>query len=181
MSTIYQINDMAVVSSIVQSDVFPAGDASSTVPKRYTLGQIHAGLVNVTAATVTITAASHAGAVVTLNRAAGIAVTLPAASGSGYRYRFIVGTTVTSNTTTIKVANTSDSFVGNAIQSQDAGPTLQMWEAVAGDDTITFNGSTTGGIAGDEVEVIDIGTNKFFVRVIGAATGVEATPFSATV
>lgn len=138
-------------------------------------------IVNTTASTLTVTRDLHDGRTVTLNRAAGIAVTLPAASGSGMRVKFVIGTTITSNSTTIKVANSSDIMAGFAIQSQDAGATLQMFETAASDDTVTFNGTTTGGIKGDIVELEDIATNLWSVRVTGAATGTEATPFSATV
>lgn len=138
-------------------------------------------VVNCTASTLAITELSHDNKLVTLNRAAGIAVTLPASTGSGAFLRFYVGTTVTSNSTTIKVANSSDIMAGNAIQAADAGSTSNMWETGASDDTITFNGTTTGGIKGDFVELIDVAANVWFVRVIGSATGTEATPFSATV
>lgn len=139
--------------------------------------------VNATASTLTVTQATHGGRVVTLNRAAGIAVTLPAASGSGTVYTFVIGTTVTSNTTTIKVANSSDAFQGGSmVISDDAGaPVKGFVAAAASDDTVTFNGTTTGGYAGDRVIVIDIATNLFHVNIVGKATGTEATPFSATV
>lgn len=183
MSTIYQINDMAAVSSKAPSDVVPATDTASTTPKRYTVGQLSSILVDCTASTLTVTAAAHAGAVVTLNRAAGIAVTLPAAAGTGYRYRFVIGTTVTSNSTTIKVANASDAMQGfsNVISDDAGGPAKGFIVAAGTDDTITFNGTTTGGYVGDMVEVIDVATNRFQVSVFGKATGTEATPFSATV
>lgn len=140
-----------------------------------------AGLVNATTSTLAVTAATHSGKVVTLNRAAGIAVTLPAAAGTGANFRFFVGTTVTSNTTTIKVANASDTMVGTAVGLQDAGATLQGFEAGGTDDTITFNGTTTGGIKGDMVELIDVAANLWWVRVVSSGTGTEVTPFSATV
>lgn len=138
-------------------------------------------VVNVTAATLTLSIASHDGKIVTLNRAAGQAVTLPAASGSGAKFKLFVGTTITSNSTTIKVANSSDIMAGNAIQAADAGSTANMWETGASDDTVTFNGTTTGGIKGDTVELEDVAANVWSVRVVGSATGTEATPFSATV
>ena len=137
-------------------------------------------LTNVTSSTVTITSADHEGKTVTLNRAAGIAVTLPAATGSGARYRFIVGTTVTSNSTTIKVVG-DDTMAGNAILAQDSADTAVMFEAGATADTITMNGTTTGGLKGAEAELIDIAADTWFVRYTSAATGTEATPFSATV
>lgn len=135
--------------------------------------------INITAST-TMTR-SYAGTVVTINAAAGLTVTLPAAAGTGDAYEFVVGTTVTSNSVAIKVANASDSMVGLAIQAADGGSTSNAWEAAAGDDTITFNGTTTGGIKGDRVVVKDVAANLWHVSVVGAATGTEATPFSATV
>lgn len=139
------------------------------------------GVVNCTASTLAVTKELHSNKYVTLNRAAGIAVTMPAASGSGNAYSFFLGTAVTSNSTTIKVANASDTMRGNAIVGQDAADTAVLFEAGATADTITFNGSTTGGLVGDYVELVDIAANMWFVRVVAAATGAEATPFSATV
>lgn len=136
--------------------------------------------VNVTASTLAVAAADHDGRIVTLNRAAGIAVTLPAASGSGLKLHFMIGTAVTSNSTTIKVTG-DDTMAGNAIIGQDAADTAALFEAGATADTITLNGSTTGGLKGDSVELIDVATDLWWVRVVGAATGTEATPFSATV
>ena len=137
-------------------------------------------VVNATASTLAVTEATHDGKVITLNRAAGIAVTLPAATGSGTKLHFVVGTTVTSNTTTIKVTG-DDTMKGLCIQAADGGSTSNVFETASDSDTITFDGSTTGGIVGDSVELIDIAADQWWVRITGAATGSEATPFSATV
>lgn len=138
-------------------------------------------IVNVTASTLYLTYKEHNDRTVTINAAAGCAVRLPAASGSGARFRIIIGTTIATNTTTIKVANATDVMTGNAIQSQDAGATLQMFEAASTSDTITMDGSSMGGIKGDIVELEDIASGLWWVRVTSAGTGTEATPFSATV
>ncbi len=138
-------------------------------------------VVNVTASTVTITALEHQGAIVTLNRAAGITATLPAATGSGGEYRFYVGTTVTSNNVIIQVASAADSMAGTCTFAQDSADTAVIFETAATSDTITMNGSTKGGILGDFIEIIDVAAGKFFVRIVGSATGTEATPFSAAV
>lgn len=137
--------------------------------------------VNVTAATLTVTAAVHGGKVITLNRAAGVTVTLPAATGTGNRYQFVVMTTVTSNSNIIKVADATDVMYGTALVAQDGGDTAVMFETAADSDTITLNGTTTGGIKGDSFELVDIATDQWWVRGTGSATGTEATPFSATV
>lgn len=137
--------------------------------------------ISVTTATLTVTSAAHASGTIVLNRAAGITATLPAATGSGFRYTFVVGTTVTSNSIIIRVANSSDVMTGVAINAADGGDTAVMFETASTSDTITLNGTTTGGVRGDRVEVEDVAANLYYVRVVGSATGVEATPFSATV
>ena len=138
-------------------------------------------VVPVTASTLAVTQAAHDSKVITLNRAAGIAVTLPAATGSGTSLHFIMAATVTSNTTTIKVTG-NDIMVGEAMLGQDGGAdTVVHFSTAADTDTITFNGTTTAGTIGDSVELIDIAADTWWVRVIGDATGTEATPFSATV
>lgn len=130
--------------------------------------------VDVTASTVTLSRLSHSNRTVTLNRAAGIAVTLPAATGSGDVYKLFVGTTVTSNNTTITRAGT-DTFFGMVYQLADGGSTLAAYEC-PGSTVITLNGSTTGGIKGDQFEFEDVATGVW--RILGhtSATGVEATP-----
>jgi O-acetylhomoserine/O-acetylserine sulfhydrylase-like pyridoxal-dependent enzyme len=136
-------------------------------------------IVNATAATLTATIATHEGKIVTLNRAGGIAVTLPAATGSGARLRFIVGTTFTSAGTIAVVGD--DTMTGLALIAQDGGDTSVVFETAADSDTITLNGTTTGGLKGADVELIDIAADLWFVNVRSAATGTEATPFSAAV
>lgn len=131
-------------------------------------------------AALTVTSAAHSGRTVLLDRAAGQAVTLPAATGSGNSYTFFVLTTITSNSTTIKVVG-DDVMAGLAIVANDGGDTASIFETAATSDTITFDGSTTGGIRGATVELQDVAADLWSVRIVGAATGTEATPFSATV
>lgn len=124
--------------------------------------------------------ASDAGTVLTVNAAAGLTLTLPAATGSGLRYTIVVGTTVTSNSVVIRVTG-DDTMTGLAISAADGGNTVNGWETAADSDTITFNGSTTGGIKGDMVELIDCAADLWAVQVRSSSTGTEATPFSAAV
>lgn len=138
--------------------------------------------VAVTASTLAVTRATHAGRAILLNRAAGIAVTLPNATGTGAVYRFIIGTAITSNTTTIKVARAADAMQGRAYVETDTTNAVIAFAATAGtDDTVTLNGGTLGGLAGDEVVVTDVAANLFQVMVYTKASGTEATPFSNTV
>lgn len=137
-------------------------------------------IVNLTAATLAVTELAHDGKVITVNKADGTAITLPAATGSGTKLHFVIGTTITSVGTTIKVTG-DDTMTGTAWVAQDAADTVVAFEAGATADTITLNGTTTGGLKGDSIELIDIAADLWWVRVMAAATGTEATPFSATV
>lgn len=135
--------------------------------------------------TLTVTAALHAGKVIQFGKTTGTIVTLPAATGTGHTYRFVIGTTATSNANIIKVANATDVMRGSVClqQDTDVAGTLKMWTAGATDDTMTFAGAaTTGGIVGDLIECVDYATGYWSCRAFTQSSGgAEATPFSATV
>jgi len=133
------------------------------------------------AANVTLTSAAHAGRTMVLGVATGATVTLPAATGTGNIYRFFVGTTVTSNDYIIQVANATDVMAGVAIVANDSDASASIFETAADSDTITLDGSTTGGILGQVITIQDMASGVFSVVSTGAATGTEATPFSAAV
>lgn len=155
---------------------------TATVTELNRVADASGRIVNLTTQTnLSVTEASHDGKIVTLNSTTGQAITLPAATGSGAKFEFIVGTTITSSSTTIAVANASDTMAGWAIQLADGGTTTNTYETTSATDTITFNGTTTGGIKGDRVRLVDMAANVYHVEVIGAATGTEAIPFSAAV
>lgn len=140
------------------------------------------GLNTITSATVTITDEGYLGRPIILNRAAGIVVTLPFATGSGNQYEFIVGASVTSNTYTIQVGRAADTMTGTAILFQDAGDTVVGFAATAGtSDTIDMNGSTRGGLIGARVIIRDVAANVWNAHVVSDASGTEATPFTAAV
>jgi hypothetical protein len=139
------------------------------------------GVISLTAASTTITDEGFVGSRLVFNRAAGATAILPAATGSGNRYEFIVGTTLSGGNYVVRVANSSDIFVGWALFSADAGDTAVMFETAADSDTITMNGTGTGGVRGARVIVDDIAANLWAVNCISNASGTEATPFSAAV
>ncbi len=138
-------------------------------------------MVTVTASAIILNARDHSDKPVVLDRAAGITATLPASTGSGARFEIIVGTTVTSNTSVVKVANATDVFAGRVIQSADTGNTVVVYDTAATDDTITMNGSTTGGLIGDRIVLVDMKPGFWALEMFSSATGTEATPLSATV
>ena len=183
--SIYVLNSETEVSAVADADEFALFDSSAGAIMKAGADKVrsyvHSGVVDATAATLAVTQAAHGGQIVTANRAAGVTATLPAASGTGAKYQFIVGTTVTSNDFIVEVANATDVMTGLAVMAQDAADTLVGFETAATSDTITMNGTTKGGIRGDSVECIDIASGLWWVRVMGSATGTEVTPFSAAV
>lgn len=147
-----------------------------------------APIVNTTS-TLAVTADANGGNATMLNLASGITVTLPAATGSGVEYEFTIGITVT-GPTTIKVANATDFFVGRALQVTATNTVVGFVPVNSGtvatnSDTITLNGTTTGGLIGDKIIVKDVAqtstTGVWHVIAILNTTGTAATPFSATV
>jgi hypothetical protein len=149
-------------------------------PVTSTAGFISGSGVNstVTAATLAVTAADYNGQTINLSRAAGSVVTLPAATGSNATYRFVITTAVTSNSYIIKVANATDTFNGS---SSVGGTTGSVFSTLPASDTLTMNGSTTGGLVGSYVQVTDIAAGEFLISAALVGSGTPATPFSATV
>ncbi len=108
--------------------------------------------------------------------------TLPNATGSGSVYRFVVGTVNTSGYL-IKSNRGADVMKGQVIHTNSGSAgAARGWYPAATDDTITLNGTTTGGSnVGDWVELVDAAANTWVVNGITTGTGTVATPFSDTV
>lgn len=138
-------------------------------------------VVNTTATSLAVTAALHAGKVVTISSAAPIAVTLPQATGTGNRYRFVMQVAATGTSSTIKVANATDVMQGLVLALTTSSANVIGYGTSATSDTISLNGTTTGGVAGAQYEIVDVKTGFFQVIGYDSPTGSTATPFSASV
>lgn len=130
-------------------------------------------------ASASLTRNTHAGNVVALSAAAGLTVTLPASSGKGDVYELFVLTTVTSNNYIIQVANSTDILAGAVHLTTDIAGTSMPTSTTS--DTITMNGTTTGGLRGTWLRFKDISTGFWALEGGIICTGTEATPFSAAV
>lgn len=139
-------------------------------------------VVSLAAATLTLNANLHHQRTLLVNRAAGATITLPAATGSGAKFRTVVGIALTSGSLILKVANSSDVMQGFISGMSDAPATVNAWQAASTSDTITLNRTTTGVASkGEWIEVEDVGANLWQVNGMISQTGTEATPFSAAV
>lgn len=132
--------------------------------------------------TLTLTAANDR-QVIKLDTATGSVVTLPAATGSGVRFRFLETVLATSNSHIVKVANASDTMIGMLTAlSDDAANVAKGWPASAASDTVTLNRTTTGGVTlGEWFDLEDVAANLWAVSGVLSQNGTEASPFSATV
>jgi hypothetical protein len=130
-------------------------------------------------ASATLNRKRHAGTTTVINAAAGATLTLPASSGTGDEYTIFVGTTVTSNNAIVQVANSTDVMQGVlSVASDIAGVTCPTTTT---SDTITMNGTTSGGIRGSYIVLKDMAAGFWEVSGSLVSSGAEATPFSAAV
>jgi hypothetical protein len=164
-------------------------------PVKSLAGFISAGVSNsvTTAVGKTLTVANDAGKQIYYTSTATATFTLPAVNTSspsdptdpnqsnnyGATFEFVLSTTVTGSFI-VKVANASDTIVGTAIIGEGTTSVAVISTATAS-DTITLNGTTTGGVGGANIKATVIGANRYKVEVVSGATGALATPFSSTV
>lgn len=140
-------------------------------------------------ATKTLTSANDK-QTIELNALAGSVVTLPAATGSGVKFKFLVTVLATSASHKVQVANASDFMVGliNGSRVDSTNAVLGFAAANSGtvstnSDTITLNRTTTGSVTiGEVFDVEDIAANTWAVTgMLSATGGAFATPFTAAV
>lgn len=101
---------------------------------------------------------------------------LPAATGKGGLYRIYTGITATGNKI-VKAAGT-DLIQGNA--SIASAGTSGSFPTAANTNTITYNGTTTGGLIGSMLELWDVAPGVWATQVNAVGSGVAATCFSNT-
>jgi len=139
-------------------------------------------------ANTTLTNATHANKLLVVNKVDGLTATLPAATGSGAKYKFVIGTLMTSSNFVVQVASATDYFRGIQFLKDDAAGGAQAFATAntatvaTESDTLTWNRTTTGLTAiGDTVEFTDFATGIWLVESKCNASGTEATPFSVAV
>jgi hypothetical protein len=149
-------------------------------------------------ASVSLTVASHAGKIVHNDAVGAVTYTLPAINatadsavagpGSDLNNKNNLGATFTifssvtkTGNLVVQVANATDVMVGGAILIDDTSDNAVGFETVAASDTITLDGSTTGGVTYAEIVCTALASGTWKVSVTSGCTGTPATPFSAAV
>jgi hypothetical protein len=138
-------------------------------------------VVTLSTTLATITRDTYESKIIRLSRAAGITVTLPAATGTGSEYEFRIPTSL-SGTTKIKAASSSDVLQGHVqVDASLASNAPVSFTAGTTADTISLNGTTTGGKLGDYFRLVDVASGVWHVEGFVRATGASATPFVVSV
>ncbi len=185
VSNVLRANKIQSDTSDADIEISSQGTGAVAVSSQLTLTGSFLPAIHTFTATDSVTIAEHAGRTLLLGEVGGnaaVTLTLPAATGTGAVYKFIVSVTNTSNYK-IQVADATDTIDGIMLYLDEDGTAVSAFPTVAASDTITLNGGTTGGIIGDYLELIDIATNQYHVRgVMRVAAGANpATPFTAAV
>ena len=163
-------------------------------------GFITTGPANVVDAdsSTSLTVASHAGRIVHNNAAGAVTYTLPAINANsdsavagpgadlnnlsniGATFEIFASITKTGNLV-VQVANANDVMVGGAKFIDDTSDNMVGFETASTSDTITLNGTTTGGVTFSKITCTAISSTQWKVDVESGCTGSPATPFSAAV
>ena len=171
------------VGTLTATELAILDGALITTAELNRIADVSTRVVDATASTLAVTELAHSDKTIVLNRAAGIAVTLPAAS-AGLKFRFLVKTTFT-GAASIKSVAGADIMIGHALLGNDTDNNTVLWQSLAAttNDTIDLFGTanSTGGIAGQVITIEGLAANSWFVEIIGDAAGTEATPFANTV
>ncbi len=174
------INEGTLASCTFNVLAFGATGLLATADELNRAADVSTRIVNCTASTLALTVALHEGKTVTLNRAAGIAISLPdstAAATLGAKFRLFVGTTVTTTSTITITRDGTATFFGQLFQLADGGDTLAAYE-LPGSTIITLGTSanTTGGTKGDTIELQCVASGVWHVIGYTTAAGSEASP-----
>lgn len=115
-----------------------------------------------------------------LSRAGGIDITLPAATGSGDEYEFVVATASVDLYSIDAFASPTTGDINGVVVGVD-GAAEFTWGAKSTENALALGnaGNTTGGLPGDRITLVDIAAGLWAASgFINHGTGTEATPFA---
>lgn len=158
------------------------GAVTATAAELNRATDISARVVTTTATALSLTITQHAERVVLVNTNSTVAntFTLPVATGSGAKFTVINNIQQTQGTVVVAANGTLDTFTGVALIGDTTAETAGAFLTTATSDKLSMNRTTTGGLGGDQVELIDGAANVWTVRATLTGSGTLATPFSAS-
>ena len=138
-------------------------------------------ITGLTAATRLLTV-EESGSLVFLDKVDGITITLPYAVDVGTFYDFLCVATVTSNAYKVLTYTVASELIVGKIVSCDTDTTntTLAFPALVGSSyvSVNLNGSTTGGLKGDQFRLTKINATTWLCEGNINCTGDPATPFA---
>lgn len=182
LETTVDLTDLAVVGGLTATaaELNTMTGILATVTELNRVTDMSTRVVNL-AVTTAITEAAHEGKTIVMG-GAGAARTFPLpVPVPGMKFRFVVGAVNTSGYL-IKSAAGTQTMSGTVLTLSDGAAAVLGYTAGATDDTVTLNGTTTGGASiGDWIQVEALTATKWAVTGNTTSSGTEASPFSDTV
>ena len=122
--------------------------------------------------------AKESGALCLFDRAAGVVYTLPTPV-EGMFFDFATTVTITTNAARTNTAIATEFLIG-AVQLVISGAATTLAASANGTTIriISSNGTTTGGVIGDQYRVTAISATQWEIRGLISASGILATPFA---
>jgi len=177
--TWYRAYGTANTNWAVQGD----SGADATVEEIDRVADVSARVVGA-GSVLAVTIAAHEGRTILLDQTDGSVCTLPAATGSGARFRFFASAAIASAAHVVQVAaSTDDEFLGVVTQTDtDTADALASYPALPADDfdTITLDG-VDGGVGGDVIEVEDVAAGVWALNANVNGSGTVGTPLSSAI
>ena len=144
-------------------------------PKSVRLNRLERTVQLISAATTTLSAPKQGIQYLRTTIVGAQTINVPAATGKSGGFNIFIGITATGN----KVIKAAGTTLIQGVAAM-AGGTAGTFGTAANTNTITFNGSTTGGVIGTLVELRDVAVGVYAVKVHSIGTGIQATCFSNT-
>lgn len=175
----YVTGDAAIVGTPTEQDM---DGRLATVAEINRTCDISTRVVTTTATALSLTVTEHADRVVLVNTNSTVAntFTLPVATGSGAKFTIVNNIQQTQGTIVVAANGTLDTLKGVAIIGDTTAETAGAFLTTATSDKLSMDLTTTGGLGGDTVELLDGAANVWTVRATLTGSGTLATPFSQT-
>lgn len=170
-----------MTATVSEINAVVAGN-TSTAAEINRATDISARVVTTTATALSLTVTQHAERVVLVNTNSTVAntFTLPVATGSGAKFTIVNNIQQTQGTVVVAASGTLDTLKGVAIIADTTAETAGAFLTTATSDKLSMNLTTTGGLGGDQVELLDGAANVWTVRATLTGSGTLGTPFSQT-
>lgn len=138
-------------------------------------------VVTLTAGNQSLTPQDHADRLLVINSEltnAAQTKTLPKSTGSGDKYTIVNNKVLTQSL--VVAALGADVLSGTAFLLSETTTNTDVFQTTATSDKYTFDVTTTGGLRGDRVQLVDFAAGTWLVYIEGNGSGTLATGFAAT-